>query len=480
MRFLLINPERLAQPPFGLLYIGAVLEKEAHQVKVIEIPFDVEAKKLGLLIDKEIENYLPDVIGLTFMTPQAEISRQIICHVKHKFKTVNIIAGGVHPTLMYDEVISWGADLVCVGEGEETIKDIAKALAGRSDYGDIKGIAYRKDGSVVTTSPRPFIRDLDKIPFPAYHLITDKRFARRAYAIRGLWLKCGLVMTARGCPARCTFCCGKVVHGRVIREFGIPRVLDEVCWLKKTYKIEGLWIIDDTFSLKEDRVVEFCNGLVGKKISLKWACQARVDTFTPPMAKAMRRAGCVQIDFGVESGSQRVLDSLHKGISILQTKKAFRICRDNGIRPVATVMIGSPGETKQDIELTKELLSQIKPAFVGCFFSTPFPGTELYEMAVKNRWIDITKPIHWQTMESPVMAATLTAHELKKEYDELQKYNKNSMLNYMLTPLFIYDLLGLSLKNAKYFIKLLYSLILGRKRDAINTFLFIYRKEFLN
>jgi radical SAM superfamily enzyme YgiQ (UPF0313 family) len=287
-------------------------------------------------------------------------------------------------------------------------------------------------------------------------------------------------MTARGCPARCTFCCGKTVHGRVVREFSVPRVVDEVEWLYRTHRIEGLWVIDDTFSLKEPRVVNFCEELKRRKIDLIWACQARVDTFTEPMAKAMRSSGCVQIDFGVESGSQRVLDSLHKGIKVDQTKRAFGICKRNGIRPVATVMIGSPGETKEDIKLTKALLDEIKPAFLGCFFCTPFPGTEIYDMAVKNAWIDLSKPVNWQTMEYPVMTATLTEDELKREFEVMQRYNKSSAFGYMTNPAFIYDMLRMFLKNTDKILKLLYFMAMGRRRDAINTFLFVFRKEFLD
>ncbi|MBU0604881.1 MAG: B12-binding domain-containing radical SAM protein [Candidatus Omnitrophica bacterium] len=479
MRFLFINPERLTQPPFGILYIAAVLEHNGHEVKVLEIPYMMDEEARNILAEREISGYLPDAIGITFMTPQAEISKGLIGFIKSKFKDIKIIAGGVHPTLMYGDALSWGADVVCVGEGENTMLELANAMCSDADISGIKGIAHVKDGFPILTGQRPFITNLDALPFPAYHLIDSRRFARRTYAIRGLWLRCGLVMTARGCPARCTFCC-RAVHGRVVREFGISRVLDEVEWLKKIYDIEGLWIIDDTFSIKEKRVVEFCDGLNARKLDLTWACQARVDTFTDVMARSMRSSGCVQIDFGVESGSQRVLDSLHKGIKLDETKRAFEICKRHGIRPVATVMVGSPGETREDIAMTRALLDQIKPAFLGCFFSTPFPGTELYDVAVKNRWIDPTAPINWQTMESPVMTATLTGDELKREFEDMQKYNKTSALGYMLNPAFICDMLKLSFKNKKESFRLLSHLARGRKRDAINTFLFMFRKEFLN
>jgi len=480
MKILLINPEKLIQPPFGLLYIGSVLKDKGHEVKIFEIPFDVERDEYIRLVRDQMQEFSPRIIGITCMSMQTGIVRDLTRYIRERSRDTLLIVGGVHPTIDRHDPLLWGADISVQGEAEDTILDIVDFAEGRRRIESIEGISYQGKDGIVDNPRREQIRDLNKIPVLSYELLGRKRLRKRNYAIRGLWLRCGSVMTTRGCPAKCIFCGSKTMHDRVVREFSVDRIADEIGRLKKDYGIEGFCVVDDTFTLKENRVIEFCRKLKERKLNLPWVCQARVDTFTEPMARAMKSSGCVQVDFGVESGSQKVLDILKKGITVSDTKKAFGICKDNKLRSLATIMIGAPGETKEDIKLTRELLSEINPSFLGCFFATPFPGTELYEMALANKWIDITKPIRWQTMERPLMTINMTEGELKKEFEDMQRYNKDSVLMYLANPVFILDLAGMFFKNSRKFMKIVYSLLSGRKGDAINTFLFLFRKEFLN
>lgn len=480
MKVLLINPEKLIQPPLGLLYIGSTLKANGHEVKILEIPFNIDKDNYISLTRKQIQEFSPKIIGITCMSMQTSIVHDLVQDIKKRFKDIFLIVGGVHPTIDSHDPVSWGADMAVRGEAEDTVLEIVDFVNGKRRIESINGISYRGKDSVLSNPDREPIKDLNKIPPLSYELLEASRFKKRSYIIRGLWLRCGSVMTARGCPAKCIFCGSRTMHGRIVREFSIDRMVDEIERLKKGYNIDGFCVVDDTFTLKEHRVVEFCHKLKERKLNLTWVCQARVDTFTEGMARAMKSAGCVQTDFGVESGSQKVLDSLHKGIKVSDTKRAFRICKQNKIRPFASIIIGTPQETKEDIALTKGLLDEIKPSFLGCFFATPFPGTELYEMALKNKWIDITKPIQWQAMEYPIMTINLTEEELKKEYEDLQRYNRDSIVKYLTNPLFIYDILKLFLKNTSHAFTIFYFFILGKKRECINSFLLLIRKEFLN
>jgi radical SAM superfamily enzyme YgiQ (UPF0313 family) len=270
------------------------------------------------------------------------------------------------------------------------------------------------------------------------------------------------------------------MHGRVVREFGMERILDEVERLKKDYDIEGIMILDDTFTLKEGRVAAFCEGLKRRKIKIVWACQARVDTFTVKMAAAMKSAGCVQIDFGVESGSQKVLDIIKKDIKCDQTKRAFGIARDNGLRALATVMVGLPGEDEKDLVMTEELIREIKPDFVVPSFATPYPGTELYEIARQRGWIDTTEEINWQQMEEPIMAMGIPSITIKNALERLLKYNKPVMLDYLKKPEFLFDMLRLFARKPRYLFEIASYAAKGNRKDMINVFLYVFRKEMLN
>jgi radical SAM superfamily enzyme YgiQ (UPF0313 family) len=269
------------------------------------------------------------------------------------------------------------------------------------------------------------------------------------------------------------------MHGRVVREFSIDRVLDEVETLKRDFNIDGLWVVDDTFVLKEKRVVEFCEGLKKRKINIKWACQARVDTFTDGMAKAMKSSGCVQVDFGVESGSRAILDYIKKEIDPEDIKRAFRIAKKNGLRVLATVMVGVPIEREEDLELTEKLLDEIGPNFVAPFFITPFPGTELYDTAKANGWLDTSHEINWQSTEEPVMNLDIPKKNIKTAYERILSRDHSVFFEYLKEPLFLYDMAGVFIKYPGYFFKMMVHFFRGEKKDMMNLFLYIFRREML-
>lgn len=477
MKVLLINPERLIHPPFGLLYIGSVLKKNGHDVRLLEIPFDSKKEDYIGLVDREIENFSPGLLGVTCMSMQVPIAREIVGNVRSRFKDIKVIAGGVHPTLEAADALSWGADIVVRGEAEKTIIDVMESLEGRRDIRSIEGVSFKDASRIVHNPDRMLMKALDGVPTLDYSLLERSRIRSRSYAVRGFWLRCGWVMTARGCPGRCIFCASKTMHGRVVREFPMARVLDEVERLKRDYSIDGLWVVDDTFSLKEKRVVEFCEGLKRKGIKLTWACQARVDTFTEGMARAMTAAGCVQVDFGVESGSQKILDYIRKDISTEDTRRAFGIARRNGLRVLATVIVGVPDENEEDIKLTEKLLDDIRPNFVAPFFMTPYPGTELYDTARERGWIDLSGDINWQSTEEPLMRAGMPAASVKDAYNRLLGYNRAVTFEYLRQPLFLRDLLRTFISRPRYLLRAMLCLVKGDRKEAMNLFLYMFRKE---
>ncbi|MFH1423766.1 MAG: radical SAM protein [Candidatus Nealsonbacteria bacterium] len=470
---ILINPQIGFSPPLGLLYLAAVLERADHKVEIIEFDsynnenFDPE--KEGLV--KKIIDKKPDMVCIACMTAHVKIVRKLILFLKKTKKETPLIIGGPHATALPEDMLNAGADIVILGEGEGTILKVIDCYQGEIKKESIGGIAYRDSGNKIRINAKTNYEDVNKIPFPAYHLINMDRYLARNYSIRGYWLRNGWVFTSRGCPGRCTFCASYLTHGYKVRERNIDDVIEELKFLSEKYKIEGFDILDDTFTVKTERVVEFCGKLRESGLNLKWGCQARVNFFNETQAAALKKAGCLQVDFGVESGSPRVLNYLKKGITVEQSKKAFKICQKYKLRSLATFMIGTPHETMEDVQKTKELLKELKPDYIGIFFTTPYPGTELYKQTLENKWLDLrSDDLSWESNATPKFTMNFTREELHGIYNSLIKDNfKKTIAGYIRQPSFLFDVIKFSILNPSDLFKLLILLGTGKREKLINA-----------
>lgn len=470
---ILINPQIGFSPPFGLLYLGAILERANHKVEIIEFDsynnrnFDSRQEQLV----REIIDKKPDLIGITCMTAHAKIVKKLIPAFLKIKKEILIIAGGPHATALPEDILNVGADMVCLGEGEGTILRIIDYYQGRIRKEEINGIAYKDSNDKTVINAKVDYEDITQIPFPAYHLVNMKHYLARNYSIRGYWLRNGWLLTSRGCPGRCTFCASVITHGYPIRERNIDDVVKELKFLKEKYKIEGFWILDDTFTVRAERVAEFCSKLRESDLKLKWGCQARVNCFNEKQAAELKKSGCLQVDFGVESGSQTILNNLKKGITVEQSKNAFKICKKHKLRALATFMIGIPGETKEDIQKTKELLREIKPDYAGFFFTTPYPGTELYRQTLRNKWLDLDDDnFSWENNATPKFTMNFTPQELHKIYNDLVKDNFfKTVAGYIRQPVFLFDAIKFSICHPLDLLRLFIFLGMGKREELINT-----------
>jgi radical SAM superfamily enzyme YgiQ (UPF0313 family) len=422
LKVALVNPRvesySSVLPPLGLLYIAAVLEKEGYQVRVFDIyPYDDRTLP-------ELVAYRPEVIGMTLLTDYWPRARQVADFIHKELPGVPFIVGGIHVTTAPEETLTaLGAEVAVLGEGERTMLEVCERLSRGASWQDVAGILYRDaSGTFTRTPPRPYIENLDDLPLPARHLLHFEEYLMPPGIIRGWWSeRCTTVITSRGCPYSCIWCASHCIFGRKVRRRSVANVLGEVEHLIGTYHIDTIWFVDDTFTLHKGWVLEFCRGLTARGIRLAWGCQAHVRTADEAMFSAMKEAGCVQLDFGVESGSNRVLKALKKNSDADTVREAFRIAKKAGIRTMATFMFGSPSEDREDVEATMCLAREIRPDFASSFYITPYPGTELMQMAQENGW-----QMHWtpgQTglKKTPPLTIRFSAQELQQFRARFQK-----------------------------------------------------------
>jgi radical SAM superfamily enzyme YgiQ (UPF0313 family) len=385
----------LSQHPINLLCIAAYIIKNGHEVKV----FDYEVEEFDI---ENISKFNPDIIGITAMTPLIKKSSEIAEKIKSRIKTVAVV-GGNHVTALPEETLEEFPvfDIGVIGEGEETMKEICD----KKDPKDILGIVYRYKGKITVNERRPPIEDLDKLPFPARNLIDMKKY--RGASTPGLsreFLNITELYVNRGCNwGFCTFCASMVTHCK-FRMRSIGNVIEEMNECIKKYGINHFTIDDDTLTTSKERTLEFCEKV--KPLKVTWDCDSRV-TVDKEMLKAMKDSGCKKIAFGVESGSQRILQLVKKGITIQQIKDCFKACHDVGMETSAFFMIGAhPDETYEDLEQTKKLIKEIKPDFITASIAVPYPGTELRnqmeerKLILNNNWDEYalynTAPV-WKT-----------------------------------------------------------------------------------
>ncbi len=289
--------------------------------------------------------------------------------------------GGVHASFADKEILAQepAVDIIVRGEGEETIVELAEQLPQTQKLGDVKGITFRKDNEIYQTTKRPLIRDLDALPLPAYKLLPVEK-----YRVTGRRLL--PMITSRGCSFACSFCVASKMFGACLRTRSAKNVLHELEWLKNEQGAEGISFQDDTFTLDKQRTIDMCDGMIERKLNLPWGCGTRTDTVTKEVLAKMRKAGCNEVAFGVDAGAQKIRDAFHKGVSTQQCEKAIKWAKEEGIFVTTSVILGYPGETRETLQESLDFIRKVEPDEVWLCHATPFPGTELREIVIKNGW----------------------------------------------------------------------------------------------
>jgi len=381
LRITLINPPqftRYPQPPMGLALIAAVLERAGYQVTVLE------ANALNLRPGELVRLVSADVVGLTAMTPTINAAIDIARHLKKAYPDLPIILGGAHATLLPEETLDTAPeiDVIVRGEGEQTITELLPALRDGKAFDSIAGISYRKRGKPVNNPPRPENTDMDSLPFLAYHLLPRKRY--KPHPPHGRALPFSAIITSRGCPYRCSYC-SKPIFGNKFRGQSPKRVIEEIAHHMKEFGIKEFAFYDDVFTLDKKRAHAIADEIIKRGLRIHWTCETRVNLVDEKLLRRIRQAGCYSIAYGIESGSPEILNTLNKDISLEQVEEAVRLSREAGLQTIGYFMIGSPGESPETIRQTIQLAKKLRLDFAQFAVTTPFPGTRLHDLYLKDK-----------------------------------------------------------------------------------------------
>jgi len=331
---------------------------------------------------EKCEKFNPDLIVVETSTISFNNDIEICKNLKN-LTNAKIVLTGPHATVFYKEILLKYPfiDFIAAGEYEFIILDLVKNF-NSNKFMKIDGLASRYKNSI-KFKKRPLLKNLDEMPFPAWHLFPMEKYW--SYAVKYPAFQ---MISSRGCLFRCIFCVYSQIFNYRTYRFNSPeRTLNEMKFVIKNYEPESIWFDDSTFTMNQERVKKLCDLLLKNRIDIEWGCMTHAQVMTEELTKKMRKAGCIRISFGIESGDQRIVNQIGKGLNLEHAKKIFNVCRKNGIKADATFMFGLPGETKESIKRTMKFVKQLKPNFAQFSIATPFPGTEFYEMARKNGWI---------------------------------------------------------------------------------------------
>jgi len=388
-------------PPLGILSIAAYAEQLGYTVRV----HDLHGEKLG---DDELRRRLrrdqPRFVGISVLTNMAIPALKIARICKAEVSDCVVIAGGVHAEAVPERMLRNSAiDAVVRGDGEEAMREIME----HRPFSDIAGLSYRRGGGVVHNAPRAVNMELDRYPFPAYHLVEFKNYFPAVGSYRNL-PAINMLMT-RGCPGKCTFCNSART---VLRTRDAERVVQQIKHLNQQYGIRQIQFYDDTFTVMKKNVLRFCELMERERLGMTWSAYIRGDCFSEELAAAMKRAGCHQVLVGIETGNAHIAERLGKPIDAAKYKRAVGIAHRHGLEVRASFIIGNLDETWQTMEDTLNFAIELDVDLFQLNISTPYPGTALFKEADEKGWLKHKNWYRYGQGEVLVQQPQISAEEI--------------------------------------------------------------------
>ena len=402
--------DKYLEYPIYLAYVVAVLEKSGIDVEFID----------GVAQDLSIQAFVdavkeigPDIVTMECSTPSIYFDLLTAEKLKEELRDVFIVLVGSHPTYFHKEILTQNSfvDAIVRGEFDLTIRDLSFALSNEEGLEGVKGISYRDDSGVHINAGRPLIQDLDALPFPARHIVKSESYREAVFTGK----RCTTIVSSRGCPYQCVFCLWpRTMYGRKFRARSPRNVVDEVDHVVNESGVDEIYFDDDCLTLDKRRLMKICEEIRRRGIDVKWMCQARVDNVDRKLLKEMKKAGCHYIKYGVESGSQRMLDVMKKGITLEDARRAFKVTRKIGIKTQAFFLFGLPWDTHKTIRETIEFAKELEPDSAQFAIVVPHPGTELYDICLRKGWLKYDSWEDFDCRKSLIETENLTARDIEK------------------------------------------------------------------
>lgn len=395
IEFCFVNPPGRATSttiPIAFLYLRAWLTKNNIDSKIVDIKMrasglsnlSMTQNQKNSIVDQiidRIHRIKPNLVGVPCFTPEfRDVIR--LCERIKKEHNCKIVIGGHHASIKPQDFFypDSPVDYIIPGDGQDPLVDLINNFGQEDKLKDIPGLLLPSTENIEAKKNGVTFKKLDQMPIPDYSQIDMEFYTKPHTGIARYVYASGVhIFTALGCPFSCSFCANQ---NTPVGYRSMSQVLDELEMLKNEYKIDAFYMLDDTFLLKKDRVREFLVGLKERKLDLVWAMETRVDGFDEEIAQMLVESKCIQVDFGVESGSQDALVRMEKGTNTDQIYRAFDICKKYNLRSYANFQLNTPGETEGDVKATLDMIKKINPTRLGLSLTVPFPGTTLYDRHV--------------------------------------------------------------------------------------------------
>jgi anaerobic magnesium-protoporphyrin IX monomethyl ester cyclase len=425
-------------PPLGLCYLKSALRAAGHDVRVI----DAEASGLSLAsILSAVGEYKPDAVGIQIVSPLWRTAVTMAKAIKAQFG-VTMIAGGPHVTLTRDMD---GFDYAVLSEAEDAIVELVNAL-GTNDVEKVPGILYRRDGAVHATPPRALREDVDHLRFPDR---SDLDHGKYLFSVPGKGIRrFTTVITSRGCPYSCTFCTEPLMYGRTARFRSAQNVVDEIQDFHDRHGIAHFIFVDDTLTMRKDRILEMCTLLAARKLDITFEGWTHVNTVSPDLLEAMHAAGLRRLSFGIESGNAEVLQSLHKNSTLPRIRDAYRWAKQAGIETRGSVILGLPGDTRASVQETIDFVVGLRDCDHAYFnIAMPYPGTEIRRQALAGEGGVRLLTEDYSELRRQGQKVVMEVNDL--DTAALLRYQRQAYLRFWLTPRrILYNVFRAGLRSA--------------------------------
>lgn len=437
--------------PLWLSYAAGVLDKAGYELKLIDAPAKCLDKDACL---KQVVDFAPELVVIDTSTPTINSDIAFAASIKDNIDGAKICLVGTHASACVEEIFASHAgavDFIARHEYDYTLPELAEAIGDADKLAQVKGISYMSNGKVINNPDREYIHDLDELPFVSevykkYLDIKDYFYAHVSYPTVSIF-------SSRGCPSKCFYCMySQVMFGKNYRKRSAKNLFDECVYITKEFpEVKEILIDDDNFAVDQKNVQEFCKLMIENKVKLKWVVQCRVSLSYETMV-LMRKAGCRLVVVGFESGSQKVLDGMHKGITIEQSLKFNAAAKKARMRVHGCFMVGNPGETKETMMETLNFSKKLRLDTVQYFPLIVYPGTEAYEWAQKNNYITAKSYDEWLTPDG-MHNCVLSTPEVSNQ--ELVDFCNYARKKFYLRPKYMFMKLGECLTNKDDFVRTL-------------------------